>query len=81
MYIATKRARLESREAGLLVSNRLEQLEFKLEKIVVIQKHAGKVRKYIINILYGKQRVRKQIQIQWSEVFLIFEAKQNKIQN
>ena len=26
-------------------SNELEQLEFKLEKIIVIQKHAGKVRK------------------------------------
>ena len=27
------------------MSNELEQLEFKLEKIIGIQKHAGKVRK------------------------------------
>ena len=32
MYIATRRARLEAREAGFLVSNKLEQLEFKLDK-------------------------------------------------
>ena len=31
-----------------LRSNELEQLEFKLEKIIVIQKHAGKVRKEVI---------------------------------
>ena len=29
-----------------LISNKLEQLEFKLEKIVGIQKHGRKVRKY-----------------------------------
>ena len=28
-----------------LISNKSEQLEFKLEKIIGIQKHAGKVRK------------------------------------
>ena len=31
-----------------LICNKLEQLEFKLEKITVIQKHAGKVRKRIV---------------------------------
>ena len=29
-----------------LISNKLEQFEFKLNKIIGIQKHAGKVRKY-----------------------------------
>ena len=29
-----------------LISNKLEQLEFKFEKIIGIQKHAGKARKY-----------------------------------
>ena len=44
MYIATRHAHLEPREAGFLVSNKLEQLEFKLEKNIGIKKHAGKVR-------------------------------------
>ena len=30
--------------------NKLEQLEFKLEKIIGIQKHAGKVRKGFVNV-------------------------------
>ena len=29
------------------MSNKLEQLEFKLEKIIGIQKHVGKIRKYV----------------------------------
>ena len=29
------------------MSNKLEQLQFKLEKNIGIQKHAGKVRKYL----------------------------------
>ena len=45
MYIATMRARLEAREAGFLVSNKLEQLLFKSEKNIGIEKNAGKVRK------------------------------------
>ena len=31
----------------LFLTNKLEQLQFKLEKIIGIEKHAGKVRKYI----------------------------------
>ena len=37
-----------------LISNKSEQLEFKLEKIIGIQKHAGKVRKYILPANYSK---------------------------
>ena len=37
-----------------LISNKLEQLEFKLEKIIGIQKHAGKVRKYILPANYSR---------------------------
>ena len=34
--------------AFLTCSNKLEQLEFKLENIIGIQKHAGKVRKFFL---------------------------------
>ena len=33
------------------MSNKLEQLEFKSEKIIGIEKNAGKVRKYFFQIL------------------------------
>ena len=36
MYIATRHAHLEPREAGFLVSNKLEQLEVELEKNIGI---------------------------------------------
>ena len=35
-----------------LISNKLEQLQIKLEKNIGIEKHAGKVRKYI-ELLYA----------------------------
>ena len=35
------------------MSNKLEQLEFKLEKIIGIWKHAGKVRKKIFWVLHN----------------------------
>ena len=35
---------------SFLLSNKLEQLEFKLEKIIGIQKHAGKVRKKLFEV-------------------------------
>ena len=38
------------------MSNKLEQFEFKLEKIIGIEKHAGKVRKLFI-ISFSKQAV------------------------
>ena len=36
--------------------NKLEQLEFKLEKIIGIQKHAGKVRKFILFSFFSGNR-------------------------
>ena len=42
--------------------NKLEQLEFKLEKIIGIQKHAGKVRKIQLSICSSKGMLKEQIQ-------------------
>jgi hypothetical protein len=43
-----------------LISNKLEQLEFKLEKNIGIEKHAGKVRKWDfalkINLTYSEKK-------------------------
>ena len=61
------------------MSDKLEQLEFKLEKIIGIQKHEGKVRKYIIlamakSKIYGmdsRVRSRFQFQVIWVLRYLI----------
>ena len=56
-----------------LISNKLERLEFKFEKIIGIEKHAGKVRKrsgqkianftkYLVVWIKGKYRVNRLIQ-------------------
>ena len=42
-----------------LRSNKLERLEFKLEKIIGIKKHAGKVRKLILHTMYNTQVTKK----------------------
>ena len=45
MYIATS---LEARKAGFLVSHKLEQFEFKLQKILGFRNIPEKLQKYII---------------------------------
>jgi hypothetical protein len=46
-------------EVSLLISNKLEKIELKLEKVIGIQKSAGKVRKCIFfNLLiFGKNKI------------------------
>ena len=44
------------------IANKLEQLEFKLEKIIGIQKHAGKFRKYFVTLIRKRPgRIRKSV--------------------